>query len=77
MQLHCGMMHFILALAIRSRIVNSCTRWRGIFKELSQEGGQADFSKNLRASHLNKGLSNEPNFGRINLAGKYLKLYNF
>jgi hypothetical protein len=33
---------------------------------------QADFSKNLRASHPIKGLSNEPNFGRINLAGQYL-----
>jgi hypothetical protein len=27
-------------------------KWRGIFKGLSQDGGWADFSKNLRASLL-------------------------
>ncbi len=36
-------MHFIPALGIRFRIVNSFTRRRGIFKGLSQDGGQADF----------------------------------
>jgi hypothetical protein len=30
------------------------------------------FSKNLRASLLYDDLSNEPNFGRIHLAGQYL-----
>jgi hypothetical protein len=35
-------------------------RWRGIFKGISQYGGRADFSKNLRASLFNKYLLNEP-----------------
>ncbi len=30
------------------------------------------FSKNLQASLFNDNLSNEPNFGRIHLAGQYL-----
>jgi hypothetical protein len=59
------------ALEIRFRIANSHTRWRCDFKELSQVGGWADFSKNLRASLFNKGLSNEPNFGRNHPAGQY------
>jgi hypothetical protein len=41
---------------------NSCKGWREIFKWLSQDGGRADFSKNLRASLFNKALSNEPLF---------------
>jgi hypothetical protein len=52
-------MIFITLLAICSRIANTCMRWRGIFKGLSQGGGQADFSKNLLASLFNKSLSNE------------------
>ncbi len=32
----------------------------------------ANLSKNLRASLFNDDLSNEPNFGRIHLAGQYL-----
>ncbi len=43
-------MNLIVVLAIRIQTANSCTRWRGIFKGLSQNGGQADFSKCLRAS---------------------------
>ncbi len=35
-------------------------------------GGREDFSKNLRDTTFNKDLSNEPNFGRILLAGQYL-----
>jgi hypothetical protein len=71
-------MNFIHALAIRFRIANSCTTWsEEIFKGLSQDGGRADFSKNLRASIFNKGLSNEPNFGRIHLAGQYLVINGF
>jgi hypothetical protein len=65
-----GAMHFIPALAIHFRIaktVKSCRRWHGVFKELSQDGGRADYTKHLRASLFNKGLSNEPNFGRIHL----------
>jgi hypothetical protein len=65
-------MNFIPALGIRFRIANSCMMWRGMFKGLSQDEGRADFSKNLRASLLNKGLLNEPNFGRIHLAKHYL-----
>jgi hypothetical protein len=40
--------YFIPALGINFRIANSCTRWR--FTGLSQDGGQAEFSKNLCAS---------------------------
>ncbi len=60
------------ALAIRFLIADSCTRCRWIFKELSQDGGRVDFSKNLCASLFNKYLSNEPYFSRIHLAGQYL-----
>jgi hypothetical protein len=37
-------------MGIRILLANSCTRWRGTFKGLSQDGGLTDFSKNLRAS---------------------------
>jgi hypothetical protein len=62
-----GAMNFISLLGIRFRIANSCTRWCGIFKGLSQDGGQADFSKNLHASLLNKGLSSEPSRWTVSL----------
>ncbi len=65
-------MNFIPALAIRFRIANSCTRWRGIIKGLSQDGGRADCFKNLLASLISKDLSKEPNFSQIHLAGQYL-----
>ncbi len=42
-------------------------------KGLSEDGGRADFLKTYRASLFNEDLSNEPNFGRIHLAGQYLK----
>ncbi len=35
-------------------------------------GGGRIFLKNRRASPFNDDLSNEPNFGRIHLAGQYL-----
>ncbi len=35
-------------------------------------GGGQIFLKNRRASLFNDDLSNEPNFGRIHLAGQYL-----
>ncbi len=35
-------------------------------------GGGRIFLKNLRDATFNKDLSNEPNFGRIHLAGQYL-----
>jgi hypothetical protein len=63
---------FMAALTIGILIANSCTRWRRIFIGLSQDGGWANFSKNLLASFFNKYLSNEPNFSRIHLAGQYL-----
>ncbi len=59
-------------LAIESLIANYCMSWRGIFKGLSQDGGWADFSKNLCDTSFYKDLSNEPNFGLIHLAGQYL-----
>ncbi len=47
-------------------------RWRGIFKGLSQDGGRANFLKNLCNTSFNKDLSNEPTFGLIHIAGQYL-----
>ena len=41
-------------------------------KKLSEDGGRADFLKNLLDTTFNKDLSNEPNFGRIQIAGQYL-----
>ncbi len=35
-------------------------------------GGGRIFLKNLRDTNFNKDLSNEPNFGHIDLAGQYL-----
>jgi hypothetical protein len=43
-------------MAFRFQIANSCSRWHGIFKGLSQYGERADFSINLRASLLNLGF---------------------
>jgi hypothetical protein len=40
-------------------------------------GGRAKFAENLRASPLNKDLSNETTFGLIPLAGQYLETNNF
>ncbi len=40
----------------RCLIANYCKRWRHSFKGLSQDGGWADFSKNLRASLFNDDL---------------------
>ncbi len=42
------------------------------FEGLSEDGGRWIFLKTFRASHFNEDLSNEPNFGRIHLAGQYL-----
>ncbi len=39
-------------LAIRFRIANSYTRWRGIIKGHSQDGGRADFSL-IKAFRMN------------------------
>jgi hypothetical protein len=63
---------FTAQLVFRYLITHYCTRWRCNFKGPSQDGGRADISKNLCASLFNKYLSNEPNFGRIQLAGQYL-----
>ncbi len=65
-------MYFHFHVTICFQIANSCTRWRCNFKGLSQHGGRADFSKNLRASLFNNDLSNEPNICRNHLAGQYL-----
>jgi hypothetical protein len=40
---------------------------------LSQDGGRASFSLNLRASLFNDDLSNETTFSQIHLAGQYLE----
>jgi hypothetical protein len=47
-------------------------RWRGIFEKLSQNWGRTDFSENLRASAINKELSNEITISQIHLAGQNL-----
>jgi hypothetical protein len=39
-------------------------------------GDRRIFLKNGRDASFNKDLSNEPNFGRIHLAGQYLKSRN-
>ncbi len=46
-------LHIPTAVIIRFRFANSCRRWCGIFKGLSQNGGRADFYKNLCASLFN------------------------
>jgi hypothetical protein len=40
-------------MGISILLANSCTRWRGIFKGLSHDGGPTDFSENLRALLFN------------------------
>jgi hypothetical protein len=47
-------MNFMAALAIGILIANSCTRRRRIFNGLSQNGGWADFSKDVHASLFKK-----------------------
>jgi hypothetical protein len=42
-----------------------------IFKELSQDGGWTDFSKNLRASPFNEDLSIDTAFSQLPLAEQY------
>ncbi len=42
------------------------------FKGLSESEDGQIFLKTFRASLFNDDLSNEPNFGRIHLAGQYL-----
>ncbi len=64
-------MKFMATLAFRILIANSWTRWRGIFKGLSQDGEQADLCKNLRGSLFDKYLSNEPNSSRISLGSTF------
>jgi hypothetical protein len=59
-------------LAIECLIANCWIRWREIFKWLSQDGGRRIFLKIFHTSLFNEDLSNEPNFGRIHLAGQYL-----
>jgi hypothetical protein len=42
------------------------------FKRLSEDGGQAKFAENLRASPFNEDLSNATTFSLMYLAGQYL-----
>jgi hypothetical protein len=64
-----GAMNFMPALGNEDPNSNSCTRWRGIFKGLSQDGGRTDFSENLHPSSFNKELLNETIFSQIH--GQY------
>jgi hypothetical protein len=63
-------MNFMVTLAFRILIANNWTRWRGISERLSQDGEQADLSKNLRGSLFDKFLSNEPYSSQIHLTGQ-------
>ncbi len=60
-------------LAIRILTANSCTRWRWIFKGLSQDEGWADFSENFLDSLFN---DDEPTCIQIHLAGQYFQSRN-
>ncbi len=43
------------------------------FKGLSEDGWQAKFAENLRATPFNEDLPNETTFSLIHLAGQYLQ----
>jgi hypothetical protein len=47
-----------------------CKRWRRIFKGFSQDGGQADFAKNICALPFNKDILNDDNFSQVNADGQ-------
>jgi hypothetical protein len=49
-----GVIDLIPELAVRFLIAYNYTRWCGTFKVLSQDEGEADFSKNLCTSSLTK-----------------------
>jgi hypothetical protein len=70
-----GAMNLTSAFEIRFRIANSCMRWRGIFRGLSQDRGRTDFSRKLCAFLFYKDLSIEPSFCRIHLAGQHLLIF--
>jgi hypothetical protein len=58
-----------------SKLLYNVNRKQGralTLKGLSEDGGGRIFLKSLRDTSFNKDLSNEPNFGRIHLAGQYL-----
>jgi hypothetical protein len=44
------------------------------FKGLSEDGWQAKFAENLRATLFNEDLPNETTFSLIHLPGQYLKM---
>jgi hypothetical protein len=62
------------AQAIRFLIANKCTRWRGIFEGLLQNGVRAESAENLRTSSFDEGLSVDTGttFSQIYLDGQYL-----
>ncbi len=67
-----GAVNFMSALCIRFRIANSCTRWCRISESLKGFRKMWDGRIFLKTSvPLSKDLSNEPNFSRINLAGRW------
>jgi hypothetical protein len=67
-----GRMNILHSYLNCSTIINLKTRKRTDTKGLSEDGGGRIFLKTFRASLFNEDLSNEPNFGRIHLAGQYL-----
>jgi hypothetical protein len=69
------------AMNILPSYLNCCTivNWKtgnrkrtNTLKGSRRLGGSRIFLKSLRDTSFNKDLSNEPNFGRIHLAGQYL-----
>jgi hypothetical protein len=59
-----------------SKLLYSCQlktrRQSNTLKGSERMGGGRIFLKTFRTSLFNEGLSNEPNFGWIHLAGRYL-----
>jgi hypothetical protein len=55
-------------LPVEFLLAKNFTSWRGIFKELSQDEGWAEFAENLRASLFNEYLSND------NLSSRFISM---
>jgi hypothetical protein len=59
-----------------SKLLYNCTTRKRTNTSMGSRrmGGGRIFLKSLRETSFNKGLSNEPNFGRIHLAGQYRQI---
>jgi hypothetical protein len=70
------MLYDVKPKAQSERCVPYCAFGQGAesLKGSHSMGDRRIFLKNRRASSFYKDLSNEPNFGRIHLAGQYLYL---